>query len=99
MAKISMSFDTVSKELSVEVDGVAVADCTGINIFPSWDDEDEYRCSIMTCKEDEANDMRILTNLVAHKQEGSRSSLQYPGFMEASPQSASAKLSDLFGRD
>ncbi len=65
MAKVNIEFDTISKEISVSVGGKAVAGVCGINFYSSYDDKDEFRCQIMTQAEDEENDMKSYTSLVA----------------------------------
>lgn len=91
MAKIVTSFDTVSKELEVSIDGSAVANVVGVEMYPSWDDPDEFRCCVVTSSKDESNDIRSVTQLCASEtprakelvrsRAGIESKL-FPGFVE-----------------
>jgi hypothetical protein len=92
MASIVVHFDTVTKEMSVAIDGKSVDNVRGIDIYPSWDDPDAYRCAISTLAEDEDNDMKTMTTLIASQtpraqagiaEETAMPSDAYEGFVQA----------------
>lgn len=69
MATVSVSFDTVTKALSVTVDGKAIADVDSVNIYKrySYDDEDDkgFMCSVETRSEDKGEGTMTFTRLCA----------------------------------
>ena len=65
MATISISFDTVTKKMTAALDGAELPDVVGVNLFTSYDDEDEFECRLMQCREDDATDIRYVTTLCA----------------------------------
>lgn len=67
MAKVAVSFDTNDKTLSVTIDGKAVADVYGVDIYRCFDTDSEYRCSIMSETKDPVHDMYTQTRLYASK--------------------------------
>lgn len=73
MAKISVEFDTTEKTLSCSIDGQAVADVMECS-FGRYMDEDDFRCSITTRAEDEANDMRTYTHMCASQSRAAKES-------------------------
>lgn len=65
MADIVASFNTKSKELSVTVDGKAVANVFEASFYKSYSDEDDFRCGIGTCEKNEDDDCVTMTRLMA----------------------------------
>ena len=67
MAKISIEFDTLEKELSVTVDGTPLENVSGVSIYPGFydSDGDEYHCSITTREKDDDHDLIKMTTLCA----------------------------------
>jgi hypothetical protein len=64
MATILTSFDTVTKELSVTMDGKAVADVTEVFIGRGYG-EGGYGCQVTTKTKDEKQDLVTYTHTVA----------------------------------
>lgn len=86
MAKMTMSFDTISKALEVSIDGKKVENCVSLSVYPSWKEEDEFRCCVLTRTKDEASDMETMTQICAS--EAKKDSLDYQasefeGFVQA----------------
>ena len=65
MATISVVFDTVAKSMTATMDGNAIADCCGVMFERDWEEKSEYCCCIMTSAEDEVNDVRTVTRMMA----------------------------------
>jgi len=68
MAKINMSFDTVEKTLSVDVDGTKVSLVDGVSLYKIYNDIDEsdkWEIS-MTLKPSLNDGMRIMTYVSAN---------------------------------
>lgn len=65
MAKINIEFDTVEKTMVCTKDGETVANVVGAYLGCMYDDPDEYCCEVTTMVKDDANDMRVMTRLVA----------------------------------
>jgi hypothetical protein len=89
MAKITVEFDTNSKEMEVAIDGTAVENVTYVSIRPSWNDDDEYCCEVSTRVKDEEHDFSTMTTLCASesigsKVEGAVASTRFEGFVERS---------------
>lgn len=83
MAKMSIEFDTKTKDLTCKVDGKVVTNVTGIYIFPSYDDNDTYRCEIGTSVKDDESEIRTHTTLVASESSVSKDGVEskdFPGF-------------------
>lgn len=105
MAKISIEFDTKTKELTAAIDGKAVANVVSVQMYPSWDDDDEFRCVITTAAEDEETDIKSITNLVASEtpqaktliaaKTGAAESVMFPGFVESKSTMESKALKDI----
>lgn len=69
MSMINVTFDTVSKEMKLTMDGEEVPDVCGVDICASWDDPDEYRCCYTQMSKDDENDMRVMTQTMASNNE------------------------------
>lgn len=92
MAKISIEFDTKTKELTASIDGKSVANVVSVQMYPSWDDDDEFRCILTTAAEDESTEIKTVTQLVASEtlqgkeliaaKAGAAESEHFPGFIE-----------------
>ena len=105
MAKFICEFDSVTKEASVLVDGVPMANVVGFNMGSSWDDDDEFMCDIVTRTKDEANDMVTIQRVMASEVPNAEKADNFPGLFVQSKAKASAPpspanvldLSSLFG--
>lgn len=69
MAKITVEFDTMSKEVAVMMDGTKLDNVCYVEVSPSWEEKDEMQISVVTRMEDEASDVTTMTRLMASKQE------------------------------
>lgn len=65
MAKITVEFDTVTKEAKFAVDGAALANVQDVCFYASYDDPDEYRMNIGMVAKDDEHDLRMYTSLSA----------------------------------
>lgn len=69
MAKITINADTISDDLEVLVDGVAVVDVEAVAIYlrPAWDDpgEKELNINIQSCSENKESKVKTFTTLIA----------------------------------
>ena len=65
MATISISFDTVTKKMTAALDGAELPDVVGVSLFAAYDEEDEFECRLVQCREDDASDIRYMTTLCA----------------------------------
>lgn len=65
MAKVNVEFDTVSKALAVTMDGKPMDNVVGVNLYRSYDDDDEYSCSVQMLNQDEVADTRTMTCVYA----------------------------------
>ena len=65
MALISISFDTVAKTVAAAIDGTPVPDVVGCRIGPSYCEDDEFRCELTQARKDEANDLTVVTVVMA----------------------------------
>lgn len=99
MAKITVSFDTVEKTLSADIDGQAISNVVGVELSKSYylsedNQQDSYYCSLTTVVEDKEADLRTITRLVASESEEGKLALRagksesaLAGFVEASTSS------------
>ena len=104
MARINFSFDTNAKTFAADIDGVAVENCVGIDCSPSWDDETEFRCVLMTAKKDHATEITTVTRMFASKSVAASESLKsragvistsHPGWVEERTAKPSKAASDI----
>ena len=65
MAKINVEFDTVEKTMSVSMDGKSVNDISEVFFIKSWNNDDEWTCSLGTMQENEGDDLKVYTRLIA----------------------------------
>lgn len=57
MAKITVSYDTVSKAMTLDKDGSEMKNCVGVSLGRRWDDEEKHYCDIMQAEVDKDNDI------------------------------------------
>lgn len=111
MAEMLIKFDTETKKFSATVDGKAVANAVGAEVYP-WsfgdkEEDNEWRCSITAYKRDEATGISETLRLCASqtadaaaaKKAGGTPSSEFPGFVEVVDKNskAEAAIADLFG--
>jgi len=66
MATINISHDTISKDLTVNIDGKMVSDVIGIEIYPSYSgDEDDFVIGITTRATDDETGITTTQRLSA----------------------------------
>ncbi len=53
MAQIVSTFDTETKKFTITLDGVAIENVTGMSIYPSWRDDDDFICTVQSSEEKE----------------------------------------------
>lgn len=91
MAKMTVEFDTETKTFTAAVDGRAVPDVRYAEVRPSWDKDDEYRCSFVTSSKDESTGISEIRQLCASgtgpakaalASGAGRASEDFPGFVE-----------------
>jgi hypothetical protein len=80
MSKVNIEFDTVSKELSVSIDGQEVANVYELMIYRYCCDEASI--DIYTSKKDKYSDVREMTRISASKNTDGATPSKYPGFFE-----------------
>jgi hypothetical protein len=106
MALITVSHDTNSKEMKVSIDGKELSNVRGVNIYPSYEDEDEYRCVISTMSEDEDTEIKTFTQIIASETLQAKDAVQkaqasecvdHPGFVVAKDNTSSKAFSDIAG--
>lgn len=68
MAQINISFDTVTKVLSVTKNGAALSNVEEVQIFKSFMDEDKAFIDITQVETDENEGTRTVTRLSADRQ-------------------------------
>jgi hypothetical protein len=92
VAIINVSFDTSSKDLTVSIDGTSLDNVQGVNFSQAWDDEDEFRCCITTFAEDEATEIKSMTQLYAAETAAAKNlidgkpSEKFPEFIQSVPE-------------
>lgn len=86
MAKISIEFDTVAKTMSATIDGKAVDNVISASLYKSMysDDENEFRCSLVTMTKDKADDICTYTQVSASESNDAvgKPSPTFAGFVE-----------------
>ncbi len=101
MAKISFTFDSKEKSFSATIDGKAVENVVGVELYPSWDDQEKFRCSIVTAVKDEKTDIQTVTRLMASESLAAKSHVQatespaFPGFVFVTDTSESKAHADI----
>lgn len=103
MAKMTVEFDTETKTFSAAVDGVAVPNAVGAEIYQTYDNE--FRCAFMARSKDEGTGITEMRHLFASidprgKADASaEASPDFPGFVtvtdDLSP--VQAGIAALFG--
>lgn len=68
MAKVVVEFDTVSKALSVQMDGNPVQDVVAVRLGQKWDDEEEYYCELTQREINKDEGMVKYTSTIAGQQ-------------------------------
>lgn len=68
MAKINIEFDTVSKEMSVMKDGVAISDICYVSAHKSYDEPGKFSVSIESETVDKEQKMTVRTVVYASEQ-------------------------------
>jgi hypothetical protein len=109
---MTVEFDTDSKTFSASVDGKAVPNVRAVEISPSWEADDEFRCMFATKSTDEDSGITEIRQLFASKSKQADLALarkdgkafpsaDFPGFVEdrmsPTPNSLSAAVAALFG--
>jgi phosphoribosylcarboxyaminoimidazole (NCAIR) mutase len=106
MAKVAIEFDTVEKTMSATIDGSAVPNVVGVNLYKSYSSKkDEYSCEIVSAVESEDDDMRAYTRICAAEgakarelaHAGATPAADFPGFVAVAvedPAAAAAVLKD-----
>jgi hypothetical protein len=90
MAKMTIEFDTEAKSFTANVDGVAVANAIGAEIYATWDDEEKYRCNIIARTKDDKSGITEIRQLMASVTGQAKSAVKagtatqstIPGFVE-----------------
>lgn len=103
MAKISIEFDTLEKDLVVTIDGAAVENVVGVSIYPSYYDDqdgDEYHCTISTRVKDPEHDTVVTTNICASESVDAKNDLAvaseaFKGFVEVPSRVESSVAKDI----
>lgn len=100
MAKMTMTFDTVTKEFEVAIDGAKVDNCVSLSVYPSWEEKDEFRCCILTRSKDEVSDMEVMTQICASESKKDVcldfQPSKFDGFVQAK-ENIKQSISSLFG--
>jgi hypothetical protein len=68
---MTINVDTEAKTFDVQLNGNKLSDIRGIEIFKSWDEEDEYYISLRTCKE--VDGVEVSTNYMLECEKASAS--------------------------
>lgn len=76
MAKITLEYDTNTKEMALAIDGTPVENVSSLSIYQSYSDEDEFCLNITTVSKDEDHDLRTYTQLMASETAAAREGLQ-----------------------
>jgi hypothetical protein len=71
VALINCSFDTVTKAMTVTIDGAEVPDVVDFCCSSSFDDQ-KFDCSVLTRSEDDENKMVVYKRLIAKEGETGR---------------------------
>jgi hypothetical protein len=84
VAQIAIAFDTATKKMVVTIDGKAVENVTEAQVYPSWDDPEEYRCMVMTRSADKDSGITTMTMLMAEETKAGKSgqASAFPGFTQ-----------------
>lgn len=65
MAKMTFEFDTIEKTFSASIDGAAVPGAVGAEVYPNWDDDKTFTCTVIARKQDEASGITEIRRLLA----------------------------------
>ncbi len=99
MAKMVIEFDTDTKSFTATVDGTAVANAVGAEVYPDWSNDDNYRCNIIARSKDEGTGITEIRQLMAAftgqaraaLKAGAAASADFPGFVDVRDTASASK--------
>lgn len=67
MAKVNVSYDTVTKAMSASIDGSELMDVVECRFWPVYESEGKFRFCVTTSTEDEDNDTHKMFQICANE--------------------------------
>ena len=105
MAEIMMKYDTVTKAMSLSLDGTELTDVCGVSVYPVYsygtDDDGKFSCDVSMCTESKETGISLYSRLSASAQPGAVPSRDFPGMFESDDKGSSPldkAVASYFGR-